>query len=262
MHPTIFQFTLPNWLHSTPVHIYSYAFFVTLGVLISALYIKKATKKELGINISNNFYYLTFIAGFLGGKLFFYLEHPLQYFNNPWLLLTNFNGGYVYYGAFIGCLLMAIWYFKKRAVPLFHMLDILVFAPIITDGLGRAGCFFAGCCYGSPTTTGIGLIFPTSNHMAVHPTQLYEFALMLLLLIFLLQVTKYKKFNGQVFFLFMGIYAICRGGLEFFRGDDRGFKYAGILSQAQFIGILLLTVAFIFYYRLKQQHSSTLKLIK
>ncbi|MEP7238137.1 MAG: prolipoprotein diacylglyceryl transferase family protein [Ferruginibacter sp.] len=258
MHPTIFHFTLPKWLHSTPVNIYSYAFFVTLGVLISALYIKNAAKKELDISISNNFYYLTFIAGFAGGKLLFYLEHPIQYFNNPGLLITNFNGGYVYYGAFIGCLIMAVGYFKKRDIPVFHILDILVFAPIITDGLGRVGCFFAGCCYGSPTTTFVGLVFPASDNIAVHPTQLYEVVLMTLLFIFLLQVTKRKKFNGQIFFLFMGVYAIGRGGLELFRGDERGFKYAGILSQAQFIGVLLSIASIIFYYKLKQQ-SSTLK---
>ena len=261
MHPVLFHFTLPSWLHSTTVNIYSYAFFVTLGALATALYINKMAKKELGIRISNSFYYIVFIAGFVVGKLFYYLEHPMQYINNPSLLLANFNGGYVFYGSFLLGVPTVIWYFKRKGIAVLPMLDILAFAPIIADAFGRVGCFFAGCCYGSPTHATVGMVFPTSHNLVVHPTQLYEVVVLIAIMTYLLFIKRQKQFNGQIFILYMALYAVCRGGLEFFRGDDRGYIIDGILSQAQFIGLLLLAAAIIFYYKLKQQ-SLTLKLEK
>ncbi|MGV6845538.1 MAG: prolipoprotein diacylglyceryl transferase family protein, partial [Lutibacter sp.] len=82
MHPQLFHFEFP--FSSNQFTVYTYAFCIVLGTLVAALYTKWRAKKELGIqNLPNSFFYIIFIAGFVGGKLFFYLEKPMYFWNNP-----------------------------------------------------------------------------------------------------------------------------------------------------------------------------------
>ena len=254
MHSELFHFSLPDFLsnlfHVKQVIVYTYAFFIALGSLFAALFTKWSARKDLGIELSNTFFYMIFIAGFVGGKLFFYLEKPLFYFNNPSLLLDNFSGGFVFYGSFVTCIPTIIWYLNKKKIAILPMLDILAITTLIAHCLGRIGCFFAGCCYGLPTNSDFGIIFPTSNNIAVHPTQLYEAFILLYLMLFLLITKKYKTFHGQIFILYIAIYAICRSILELFRGDKRGYVIDGFLSHSQLIAILLLLISMFFYKKL------------
>ncbi len=54
---------------------------------------------------------------------------------------------------------------------------------------------------------------------------------------------KYKKFDGQVFWTYVIIYAITRSIIEMFRGDFRGAEVLGILSTSQSIACLLFAIA-------------------
>lgn len=251
MHTELFHFNLPDFLsnlfHVKLVTIYTYAFCIAIGTLVATLYTKWSAKKDLGIDLSNSFFYLIFTAGFVGGKLFYYLEKPVFYFNNPSLLLDNFSGGFVFYGSFVTCIPTVIWYLNKKKISVLPMLDILAITTLIAHSLGRIGCFFAGCCYGLPTKNSFGIIFPNSNGIAVHPTQLYEAIILFYLMLFLLIIKKYKSFNGQVFMLYLTIYAISRCVLELFRGDKRGYIIDNYLSHAQFIALLLLLISLFFY---------------
>lgn len=256
MYRDLFHFNLPdllsNFIHVEQVTVYTYAFCIALGSLVATLYTKWSAKKDLGIQLSNSFFYMIFIAGFIGGKLFYYLEKPLFYWNNPSLLLDNFSGGFVFYGSFVTCIPTVIWYLNNKKIAILPMLDILAITTLIAHCLGRIGCFCAGCCYGLPTNSFFGMVFPTSNNISVHPTQLYEAIILLYLMIFLLIIKKYKSFNGQVFILYLSTYALCRAFLELFRGDKRGYLIDGYLSHSQFIAFLLLIISLFFYKKLKQ----------
>lgn len=256
MHSELFHFSFPDFLsnlfHVKQVTVYTYAFCIALGSLAAALFTKLCAKKDLGIELSNSFFYMIFIAGFVGGKLFYYLEKPVFYWNNPTLLLDNFSGGFVFYGSFVTCIPTVIWYLNKKKIAILPMLDILAITTLIAHCLGRIGCFFAGCCYGLPTNSVFGIVFPTSNNIAVHPTQLYEAFILLYLMVFLLIMKKYRKFEGQIFILYITLYAISRAILELFRGDKRGYIIDGLLSHSQFIALLLLLTSTFFYQKLNK----------
>ena len=240
MHPELF--------HIGNITIYTYAFLIALGTLVASIYTKWSAKRELGIfNLSNNFFYLIFIAGFVGGKLFYYLEKPLYFLRNPTLILDNFSGGFVFYGSFITIILMLLWYLKKHKIPVLPMLDILAITTTIVHVIGRMGCFFAGCCYGKPTDSFMGMDFPRTKGVLVHPSQLYEIVGLLSIMIILFIVKKKKQFQGQIFLIYIALYAIVRGFLEFFRGDNRGFIIDGVLSHSQFIAVLILITSLLFY---------------
>lgn len=259
MYRELLNFNLPdllsNLINVKQVTVYTYAFCIALGSLVATLYTKWSAKKDLAIELSNSFFYIIFIAGFIGGKLFYYLEKPIFYCSNPSLLYDNFSGGFVFYGSFVTCIPTVIWYLKKKKIAILPMLDILAITTLIAHCMGRIGCYCAGCCYGLPTRSFVGIVFPTSNSTSVHPTQLYEATILLLLLIALLVVKKYKSFNGQVFILYLSIYALSRAFLELFRGDERGYIFDGYLSHSQFIALLLLGSSFLFYKKLNQNKS-------
>ena len=258
MHPELFSFHLP--FSSQQVTIYTYAFCIVLGTLIASLYTKWNAKKELGIkNLQNSFFYIVFIAGFVGGKLFFYLERPIHFWENPHLMLDNFSGGFVFYGSFVTIIPIVIWYLKSYKIPVLPMLDILAITTIIAHSLGRIGCFNAGCCYGSETTNFFGIKFPNSNNLTVHPTQLYEAGILIGIAIMLLIIKKHQQFKGQLFLLYIAMYAISRSVIELFRGDNRGYIIENYLSHSQFIALLILITASFFYKKLKTKNKLILK---
>src|SRR5262249_33545801 len=152
---------------------------------------------------------------------------------------------------------VAVWYFKRVGLPLWTTCD--VFAPGIALGhiIGRFGCFFAGCCFGKPTTVPWAITFTdpaaaanvgTPLNVPLHPTQLYEAgAEALILLILLVTESRGRRFPGRTFWLYMLLYAISRDVIEMYPGDPRGS--VGMFSTSQFISLLLapLAVAMLIY---------------
>ena len=258
MFPKLLEFSLSDFFSNLfgvkQITIYSYATLIALGTLVAGLYTKWRAKKDLGIsNLSNTFFYCIFIAGFVGGKLFYYLQDPILYLHKPSLLLDNFSGGFVFYGSFVVIIPYIIWYLKKHQITVLPMLDIFAITTTIVHAIGRLGCFAAGCCFGSPTDSGFGIIFPTTQNISVHPTQLYEVTLLVSIMLFLMFIKKHQQFKGQVFFIYLILYAFGRGVLELFRGDERGFIIDNLLSHSQFIALWLISVSAYFYYKFKKQ---------
>ena len=139
------------------------------------------------------------------------------------------------------------------------MLDVMAAVTCIVHGFGRIGCFMAGCCYGVPTKGLLGVIFTNPICQAeplntpLHPTQLYEAGFIFLILILLLSFKSRKQFDGQLFLIYLVAYATGRGILELFRGDlERGFVVNGILSNSQFISLIVISIALYFYVKLKR----------
>jgi phosphatidylglycerol:prolipoprotein diacylglycerol transferase len=134
-----------------------------------------------------------------------------------------------------------------------------IVAPII-HGFGRLGCFFAGCCYGVPTDSILGVVFTDEIsqakplHTALHPTQLYEFVLISSILLVLVQLKRKQKFEGQLFFVYIILYATGRSITEMFRGDlRRGFIIEDLLSHSQFISIVLIIITILAYRRFSRK---------
>ncbi|WP_420574215.1 prolipoprotein diacylglyceryl transferase [Kordia sp.] len=253
MYPELFDIQLPSFLGGQEITIYSYATCIVLGTLIAAVYTRWSAKKDLGItNLSNTFFYFIFIAGFIGGKFFYYMQNPQLYIENPSLMLDNFSGGFVFYGSFVTIIPFIIWYLKKQKMNVLAMLDIFAITTIIVHALGRMGCFMAGCCFGKSTESFLGIIFPTTS-VKVHPTQLYEVGMLVTIFMVLIALKKRKQFNGQLFLIYLILYGIGRSTLELFRGDERGFIIQNLISHSQFIALCLISIAAYFYFKLHKQ---------
>ena len=230
MHPKLFE--LPWSLPLVgPVTVYTY------GLLLAAAYLlglqlarKRATDRGLdGSSVLDLGIYII-ISALIGAKLLLLITDFRTFRADPAELLTLLRSGGVFYGGLILAVVVALWYIRRIGLPLWTTCD--VFAPGIALGhvVGRFGCFFAGCCYGRPTTLPWGITFTdpfaaanvgTPLGIALHPTQLYEAGAEFLILMFLLLTErKGRPFAGRTFWMYMLLYAVSRFIIEFYRGLD------------------------------------------
>lgn len=95
---------------------------------------------------------------------------------------------------------------------------------------------------------------PSLGHL--HPTQLYEFALLMVTFGVLWWRRTRKAYEGELAVWFAGSYAIGRYVLEFWRGDSiRGHIVDNYLSTSQAISIPVLVVAIYFHFKLRKRAS-------
>ncbi|MDB4969414.1 MAG: prolipoprotein diacylglyceryl transferase [Myxococcales bacterium] len=150
------------------------------------------------------------------------------------------RGGLAYYGGFIFAVAFAYYYVRKHKLGWWRTADLA--APGIMLGLvlGRLGCFLNGCCYGKPTDSFVGLVFPQHPGIHVHPTQLYESAACFICFSILYYVVRpRRRAFGDVFAAMLILYGIARSICEIWRDDDRGVFF-GFISTSQLISIPLI----------------------
>ncbi|MEJ0034074.1 MAG: prolipoprotein diacylglyceryl transferase family protein [Bacteroidota bacterium] len=141
MHPVLFEIG--------SITIYTYGFLIALGCIAAFTYMWRASK--ITFDQANSLFILLIIAGIVGGKLFMLFEDP-----STQLLST---GGFVFYGSLLFCIPTMLIFFRRNKLPVLSMLDIMAIVTCIVHCFGRLGCFMAGCCYGLPTDSALGVIF-------------------------------------------------------------------------------------------------------
>lgn len=243
-----------------------YNLFYILGIIFASTVILILSRKEKfdSIEILN---YLIFgtISGIAGAKLysliFVFIENPKLYLNSPSVLFKSTEGGGIFYGGMIAITIFMIFYARRyfRGSE-WRVFDITVIGGALGHVLGRLGCFSAGCCYGTPTELPWGIKFPflggrrhPFSKIFVHPTQIYEAILNFTNFLVLLLIWRKKKFDGQIFSLYLINYGIIRFTIEFLRNDGgRGYIFEGpskflSLSIPQLISVLLIITGIIIF---------------
>jgi len=262
MFPELFQFELPELFYRLfsirQITIYSYPFCILIATLLGYKYFLYAQKRYISkANLKLNFLLLLLVMAYVGGKAFILLDNWEMYNNRMFSLDFYISGGFVFYGSFIFCIVSILIILYKKNLPIFKYLDLIAIMTAIVHSIGRLGCFLAGCCYGKPTDLLFGVNFPKNGAIAVHPTQLYEASFIILLLILLIRLLKYKN-NGTVFIIYIFAYAIWRFMLEYLRGDQRGYVFSNLFSHSQLIALMLIillsTFLFIRFRNLKFTH--------
>jgi len=171
------------------------------------------------------------------------------------------RAGGVFLGGAIGVMLTTIAVARWKKLSMLAALDLMSPVGAINHFCGRLGCLFAGCCYGRPTESAIGMQFPTSSiayqtlwqvhpelvagthTVALIPTQLIEALFELGLAGVLIALLLRKLRPGLVFGCYACGYALFRFVIEYYRFDpERGYLIDNVLSTSQFISIALFGV--------------------
>ncbi|MBI4051141.1 MAG: prolipoprotein diacylglyceryl transferase [Elusimicrobia bacterium] len=248
-------------------HIATYGVFVAAGYLAGVLYLK-AHLKEMKIS-EDQFWkliYLLFLGALLGGKLLFLILHN-QDMRGLWEAIRGFRYGFVFYGGFLGAAGLGWRYVHRQNLDFWSCADFAGPALALGHAIGRLGCFAAGCCYGRETSLPWGISFSDPNCLVensflglpLHPTQLYEALGNFGIFLFLhFSVKRFRIISqpGDVFRLYILLYALLRFLIEFVRGDSRGGTLLG-LSISQ--GVALILIFAILYLKFSHRLPSFLR---
>jgi phosphatidylglycerol---prolipoprotein diacylglyceryl transferase len=241
MHPILF--------HLGQLEIHTYGVLVALGFLLG---IANATCRAKAEGIPpervNDLGIWLVLGGMIGGKLF-HIAFFWHDFIAAWRErgLASLREGFVFFGGFIVASLATVVYTRVKKIPLWKVADALAPSVALGHAFGRLGCFFEGCCYGRECSAPWAVRFPFSPAPR-HPTQLYEAIGNLAIFAVLTTYYRHKKFDGQIWWLYILCYAVMRFIVEFFRGDyDR--HYLGVFTLGQVVAVGMILVALLFLSR-------------
>jgi phosphatidylglycerol---prolipoprotein diacylglyceryl transferase len=200
------------------------------------------------------------IGGLLGAKLYYVIV-----LGNWDALFTR--GGFVFWGGLIGGILAVMLVIRKKRIPFMRIFDVGGPAVAAAYAVGRTGCWAVGDDYGRPwngplavsfpegappSTVGVmsrefGVEFPSGMNpnevVSVHPTQLYEIAMGLVMFGILWRLRDHKHAEGWLFGVYCVLAGIERFIVEFFRAkDDRFF---GPFTSAQMIALAFTLAGFL-----------------
>lgn len=201
------------------------------------------------------------VGGIVGAKLYYAFLNWPRLVDDP--LGTVFSrAGLVWYGGLIGGAIGVIVLARREKLPIPAVADVSALAVPLAYAIGRVGCFLVGDDYGRPTDSWVGLAFPEGSPpstagnlreyfgvdvpesipdwqvIQVHPTQLYEVGITLLIVVFLWRIRRHPHRAGWLFMVYLALAGLERLFVEFFRAkDDRFF---GPLTLAQMISLLLI----------------------
>lgn len=200
------------------------------------------------------------IGGILGAKLYYVFLNWDLTVRDPLGMLFS-RAGLVWYGGLLGGATGVILMIRRRGESIPRLADALAPALALGYAVGRIGCFLVGDDYGRPTDSWVGIAFPQgappstagnlrdafgvsvpasipdSTVLRVHPTQLYEVGLSLLIF-FALWRLRGDRPVGWLFSVWLALAGAERFIVEFFRAkDDRFF---GALTLAQVISLCLI----------------------
>jgi len=234
----------------------TYGAVMVLAILAAVYTILRLGRRE-GLDAGQLLDFSTWVllVALLGAKVLMVLSDWGYYRQNPGEIFSRSTllAGGVFYGGFIAALLFAVWYIRLHHLPFWKVVDVYAPAISLGLGLGRIGCFAAGCDYGKPTTSAWGVVFtnPIAHEVSgvplgvpLYPTQ--PIMMLASLSIFAVLMWRYPKKtrDGEIFVLYLALYAVARFFIEFLRGDeDRGFVFDHLLSTSQFIAILAFATA-------------------
>lgn len=150
-----------------------------------------------------------------------------------------------YFGGLLLSLGMSVIVLRFLRAPWKKIADASAPGLALGNVIGRLGCFAAGCCWGKPTTSWLGVVFtekahqmngtPVDEHLL--PVQLFQAGISLLSLVFLLRLWKRRAFDGQVILSLLMLYSVERFFIDYLRADPRGEVFG--LSTSQFISVII-----------------------
>lgn len=233
-------FTIPG----TNISIYWYGLLIALGILLAMIY---GFRKMKPVGIDPDRATDAVIGGIIGaivGARLYYIV-----FNTEGMKLTDFfkirDGGLAIYGGIIGAILVGGIIAKLRKLKLIALLDIVAPCFLIGQCIGRWGNFFNQEAFGTNTDAPWGMMSWTTanfiaNHdlidmdqfSAVHPCFLYESIWCLIGFIGLHLYFNHRKFDGEIFLLYIGWYGLGRFFIEGLRTDS---LYIGQIRVSQLV---------------------------
>lgn len=203
------------------------------------------------------------VAGIGGAKLAMILEDWSYYASRPSeiLSLATLQAAGIFYGGLIGALVTAWWYMRKAGLPLFRTADVFAPGVALGHGIGRLGCFAAGCCWGTQCDRPWAVTFTSQQahdlvgvplNIPLHPTQLYEAGAEFVICGALLWLISRPHRDGAIIGWYLVLYSCVRFAVDFLRRQSEGGQLSA-LTNAQWVSLALIAFALVNWLRLRNR---------
>lgn len=220
-----------------PIAIYKFGVAIAIGALIAfGIVAKEADHKKLDAGQMIELALVILFSGIVGARLFYVLFYNPAYFMAHLSEVIKINeGGLSIHGGIIGGFLAGVWYCRRLKINIWKAADVIVLGAILAQGIARVGCDVFGIQMASPWFWGV-----TVNGHLLHPVQIYETILDLILFVFLWGKRERQDYHGQLFVYYIGGYAIVRFIVELFRTNP---QVIGPLTPAHITSIIFVILA-------------------
>lgn len=258
------------------VTVRAYAFMLSLAYLSGMFFTAwRAKKRGLDQRVVYDVSFYAVLAGILGARLLYALQHADAFRDNLTAIVNPFAGstlgieGFSLFGGAAGAIAGATLFFKLKKIP------ILLYADAAAPSFGliiffiKTGCFLNGCCYGVPVQGKLGVTFPAAspagqyqlsiNAIHLFPVQLLHASAGILLFLICIIAGRKKIFPGFELYLAGLLYFTMNFFIDFYRVyPDQNqfvfFSYNQIASIVLFI--LFATLLFQGAYQRRQAVST------
>ena len=241
-----------------------YGIIIGIGML-AGIWIAQSDAKRRGQDpeLYLDFALYAIICSIIGARIY-YVIFEWDYYKENLLQIFNLRaGGLAIYGGVIAGAITMIVYTRVKKVSFFSMADTGVLGLVTGQIIGRWGNFFNCEAFGGYTDSLLAMRIKRSlvndnmlnadvlshkivengvEFIQVHPTFLYESCWNLCLLIFMLWFRKYKKYDGQMFWIYLFGYGTGRFWIESLRTDQLILFGTGLpVSQALSLVLILVS---------------------
>lgn len=237
------------------IDIYWYGIIICTGIvagLMMAVQVAKRDNQDSDVYYEMLFY--TLISAIVGARLYYVIFSWENYKDNLLQIFNLRTGGLAIYGGVIGAVIAAIVFARVKKLNQWVLLDTGATGLILGQAIGRWGNFINKEAFGGYTNTLFAMQIKASEaslvpidpimvngeaYIQVHPTFLYESMWNLAVLIALLLYFKHKRFNGEIFYLYLLGYGLGRVWIEGLRTDQLIIGNTGIPVSQLLAGILI-----------------------
>ena len=247
----------PSYFTVFGMDIYFYGVIIGLGFILGILYCSHNSRR-FGIDQDSVYDVMIWLipTAIIGARLYYVLFRLDYYVQHPNEIFAIHNGGLAIYGGVIAGVLVIWLVCRKKKIPLGAMLDLLCYGLLIGQILGRWGNFMNREAHGAVTEAFLkmGLQDAAGVVTYYHPTFLYESVWNLIGFIGLHLFSKKRKFDGEVFLLYVAWYGLGRAWIEGLRTDSLYLFSTGIrVSQLVAIVSFLAAAGILAWVLLKKK---------
>ncbi len=239
------------------ISIYWYGIIICVGFLLALWYVLANCKRfKINVNHMVDVIIIGLICGIIGARLYYVIFYPGDlYIKNPLKILYINQGGIAIYGGIIGGILGGSFVARRKSIDLLSALDITSLGFLIGQGIGRWGNFVNQEAFGTKTDIFCRMVSENTGGVPVHPCFLYEsiWCILGFLLLHMFSV-KYKKYDGQVFFLYLIWYGTERFFVESLRTDSLLIPGIGI-KVSQVVAVITVLVGIFMLFKLRSKKS-------
>ena len=243
---------------------------ILVGLLIAVAEAKRTGQKE------EDYYDLAIYAvifAIIGARAYYVIFSWDMYKDDLLSILNIRQGGLAIYGGVIAAVITVLIFarIKKLSAPL--LMDTAGLGLVAGQMIGRWGNFFNREAFGEYTDSLLAMQLPVDavrssditelmrehmetvdgvSYIQVHPTYLYESLWCMMVLIIMLLYRKHKKFDGEVFLVYLLGYGLGRVWIEGLRTDQLLLPVVGLpVSQILAGVIVVVSTILIIYHRWK-----------